>query len=92
MKAEVPTDSHKLRPSQRCARLVAVHVPLLHKSSIAKPRKSSNRLWSSPLKFGFTLQWLRGNSVTDVGYDGETAMYRDLETCDLHGIQIYICR
>ena len=43
VKARVPTQSRKLRPSQCHARLVSVHVPSLHKSSIIKLRKASSK-------------------------------------------------
>ena len=44
-------------------RLVAIHVPLLHKSSIVKPRETSRKCCRVP--------WLRSNSATDVVYIGE---------------------
>ena len=52
--------------------LVAVHVPSLHKSSIVKLHKTSSkwcRVCHSSLLLA--LPWLRGNSATDVVYEGE---------------------
>ena len=64
------TPSRKLRPSQCRARLVAVHVPLLHKSS--KPHKTSSKCCRvCHYSLVLTLRWLRGNSTTDVRYEGE---------------------
>ena len=84
VKAEVPIKSGKLRPSaSQChVRLVAFHVPSLHKSSIAKPRKMSNKRYRVCLVLA--LWWLRGNSATDVGYNGETVqrvVIQKLVTC-----------
>ena len=55
-----------------CETSIAVHVPSLHKSSIAKPCKTSNkccRVWY--LSLLLALQWLRGNRATDTRYHGE---------------------
>ena len=73
MKAGVPTLSHKLRPSQCRARLVAVHVPSLHKSSIAKHCKTSSNAVDFATKVWFSL--FGGSEVTDIGYEGEIVQH-----------------
>ena len=55
VKAGVPTKSRKLRPSQCRARLVAVHVRSLHKSSVPKPRKTSSKAVEFASKVLFSL-------------------------------------
>ena len=47
--------------------LVAIHVPSLHKSiSSSLARRQANAV-----EFALALPWLRGNSATDVVYEGE---------------------
>ena len=65
--------------------LVAVHVTSLHKSSSIKPHKTSSkccRVCHQSLLLA--LQWLGGNSVTDVEYEGEILHHvapQKLATC-----------
>ena len=82
MKARVPTESPF---AVKHARLVSVHVPSLHKSSIASLARHQANATEFATKVCFSL--LNGSEVNDVGYEGgvvQRVALHKLATCSAY--------